>query len=54
MADKAKNNIHQYVITLIEGLVNLPFLYVHGIKVYVSKVTRIKNSRILVNNILTI
>ena len=26
MADRAKNINHQYVITLIEGLVNLPFL----------------------------
>ena len=46
MADKAKNINHQYVMTLIDGLVNLPFLYVHGIKVYVSKVTRIKKIKV--------
>ena len=51
MEDKTKNINHQYVITLSDGLVNLPFLYVQGIKVYVSKVTRIKKSKIFVNSI---
>ena len=51
MAVKTKNINHQYVIILSEGLVNLPFLYVQGIKVYVSKVTRIKKSKIFVNSI---